>query len=962
MNNIALLYKKQSQYGKAGSLYLRALAIWEQTLGPNAPDLAIGLSNLGGLFRDQGRFMEAESLFQSALGILKSVVGQDNINVAFTLNNLASIYWNQGKYDKAEPLYKQSIEGLKKTLGTEHPEIANTLVNLAILYHDQGKYSDAEIMLRRAIEIVEITLGPDNLDMANALTNLASVLWIQGRYVEAKPFYERTLAIAQKMLRSDHPFVAKTLNNLATLCDDLNQFYTADSLYKGALAIQEKSLGEKHVDIANTLSNWATHYRDQRKYAEASVLFQRSIAINETAFGENHPTVAAGLNSLARSLFVENGEKFKTAVLINERAIRIWNATTGYPNLRGDAYSLRAQMRKQKGDLHGAVSDLGEALRTANELRPQIGGGEEKRAGFWGRYTDNFNLMVAWQVEAGAIEKTVEYAERGRARVLLDRLTANKIDLRSGISDNIRAPLEKRETDAKARIAEYQQRTTLLRSRKDITVEEINRQIAELEGKLRTAYNDYQQVYEEIKNASPLWKALITSGGEPVSLDTIQRRLVAPQSLMLIYQIGKEGSFLFVIPPAGQKPEVVQLKVIDQVASILGVQSGSLKSADLQKIWAKHDTTKSTIGLIQHLIDTRGVRPLQEARLRTTPQLHALWQVLVPENLWPRLVKCSEVILIPDGVLNLLPFEALVVKVGKQEQDTRYWLDEGPVIRYAPSATTLYNIEQAKRASSSITKVAVLSLSDPIYDPAEVASMLKNPPFAKPSEMDSSKDRGESLLAELDQSHASDSYERVGGVLNRLPGTAREAKALRNVFRGEMLELSQLNANESKLRAGLPGKRYIHLATHGIIDPQQNSSLAALALTSPPGETTNAEDDGFLQLYEIFDLKLPECELAVLSACQTNIGRNFEGEGVFALSRGFLAAGARRAVASQWSVDDVSTAELIGEFFRQIAGAEKKGQPINYALALRDSKRKIRNQKPWAAPFFWAPFVLTGKR
>jgi CHAT domain-containing protein len=686
------------------------------------------------------------------------------------------------------------------------------------------------------------------------------------------------------------------------------------------------------------------------------------LTIYQNALGFNHPDVARSLIQQARIILFSGNAASDTAITSLQTAIKILDETKGFPDWRADALSLLAQFQKKQGAQKIAISNLSEALRLAEHIRSRIGGGDESRANYFVRYADEFNRMVAWQVEANNNVEAIAYAERGRARVLLDQLVAGKIDLYSSIPVEIRTRLEKRETDAKAHIAEYQQRITLLRSRKDLAPEEINKQITELEGKLRTAYNDYEQVNEEIKNTSPLWNELITSGGKPVSIDTIQGQLVAQQSLMLIYQIGKEGSFLFVIPPARQKPEVLRLQITDQVASILGIQSGPLISTDLQKILTKYDTTKSTISLIQQLLDTRGVRPLQETRLRTIPQLHALWQVLVPTELWPRLVKCSEVILIPDGALNLLPFEALVVKEGKREQDTRYWLDEGPVIRYAPSATTLYNIEQAKRTAPSINKATVLSLSDPIYDPTEVVSILKNLLVAKPSESDSSKARSESILAELDKSYARDSYESIGGLLNRLPGTARETKALRNVFRGEIFELSQLNANEAKLRAGLSGKRYVHLATHGIINQQQNSFLAALALTPPLGETTNATDDGFLQLYEIFDLKIPDCELAVLSACQTNIGRNFEGEGVFALSRGFLAAGARRVVASQWSVDDVSTAELIGEFFRQVADTDKKGQPINYALALRGAKRKIRQQKQWAAPYFWAPFVLTGKK
>jgi CHAT domain-containing protein len=91
----------------------------------------------------------------------------------------------------------------------------------------------------------------------------------------------------------------------------------------------------------------------------------------------------------------------------------------------------------------------------------------------------------------------------------------------------------------------------------------------------------------------------------------------------------------------------------------------------------------------------------------------------------------------------------------------------------------------------------------------------------------------------------------------------------------------------------------------------------------------------------------------------------FEGEGVFALSRGFLAAGAARVVASHWQVNDISTAQLVGDFFRSVANAEKHDNPVDYAQALRDAKLKLRrnkNRRQWAAPYFWAPFIITGKR
>jgi CHAT domain-containing protein len=79
-----------------------------------------------------------------------------------------------------------------------------------------------------------------------------------------------------------------------------------------------------------------------------------------------------------------------------------------------------------------------------------------------------------------------------------------------------------------------------------------------------------------------------------------------------------------------------------------------------------------------------------------------------------------------------------------------------------------------------------------------------------------------------------------------------------------------------------------------------------------------------------------------------------------ALSRGFLIAGARAVVASQWAVNDASTAVLIGRLFERIADDERHGRRPRIARALRDAAREVRRRPGWSDPFHWAPFVLTG--
>src|SRR5262249_36126749 len=140
--------------------------------------------------------------------------------------------------------------------------------------------------------------------------------------------------------------------------------------------------------------------------------------------------------------------------------------------------------------------------------------------------------------------------------------------------------------------------------------------------------------------------------------------------------------------------------------------------------------------------------------------------------------------------------------------------------------------------------------------------------------------------------------------------------------------------------------------------------FGAIALTPPSQPIDSSDNDGFLSLHEIHNLPLSACQLAVLSACQTNVGPDRPLEAGSTIAQAFLAAGARRAGCSHWNVDDDSTAELIGGFFERIAKtSDDKGTTadrIEYAKALRDARLAVRSQSQWASPYYWAPFVLIG--
>jgi CHAT domain-containing protein len=190
--------------------------------------------------------------------------------------------------------------------------------------------------------------------------------------------------------------------------------------------------------------------------------------------------------------------------------------------------------------------------------------------------------------------------------------------------------------------------------------------------------------------------------------------------------------------------------------------------------------------------------------------------------------------------------------------------------------------------------------------------------------------------------------------------TVEESRRVRSFFDPDLVTaLESEQATKRAVLARIKGQRVVHLAAHGFADDRFGNLFGAIALTPPRAGTEAPDDDGFLSLHEIYQLPLGDCDLAVLSACSTNVGPQRPLEAGVTLASGFLAAGARRVVASHWSIDDRSTAELIGAFFEKVIDDRRRGR-AHYALALQNAKKAIRARPEFSAPFFWAPFVLIG--
>jgi CHAT domain-containing protein len=239
-----------------------------------------------------------------------------------------------------------------------------------------------------------------------------------------------------------------------------------------------------------------------------------------------------------------------------------------------------------------------------------------------------------------------------------------------------------------------------------------------------------------------------------------------------------------------------------------------------------------------------------------------------------------------------------------------------------------------RRADERATKTLAV-FADPVLDAADPRLDSGAPVVARAS------------LGELPARGA------AGPELRRLPSTAYEADAIAALVSADQRLVARgFDASRNAvLQTELDDYRYIHFATHGLVDTHY-PALSALAMSQ--FDERGTPQNGFLRLHDIYRLDL-SADLVVLSACETALGREVRGEGLLGLSQGFMYAGARSLIASLWQVSDRATAELMTKFYRFMLN---DGMPP--AQALREAQLASAAERRWSDPYFWSGFVLLG--
>ena len=929
INELANLYYNAGDFRKAEEWYLRAVPIREKAQGPEHPDTAMACHNLAGAYMFAGRYAESETYYRRALAIREKTIGLEHPDAVETLNNLGLLMYWQARYAEAEKFHKQALAARKKQFGANDPRIADTFNNLGNVYYALGNFVEAESFHKRALEIRLKTLGPQHGDVGQSLHNLGLVYLQEDRYADAKPYLEQGLAVREQALGPAHLDVADSLKTLGDYNTFFQNYGEAADYYSRANKIFTQALGENHPRVAGCHHSLGVLYQELKRFDEAEASYRSALAIWQKVHGGDHPEIGNVYYKLGELRFEQ--QRLPEALEFATRAIDIHDRFGEGPTHCSSDYKVRAEINWGLGKTEEAIADLRRAIELTERQRGLASGDEQTRSAGFERASGPFETMVGWQAELGRIDEAYAVLERGRARSLVDQLHTQGIDLLADLPAEQADKLRARDAQWKRQVSALQEKFELLSGDSNLAPADRDQQRAQLIEQLAQAQTELVEVYRDMRNISPAYRLAVSQDYRPLPLAELQSWVAAQDAVLLEYLIGYNASFVLVVSPS--ETALTRIELSDEQAKACGVEAGPLTVTKLDEIWQLGDA--SVVQLLG--------KPQPNAKL--DERLALLWELLVPASARELLVgdKCQRLYLVPDGRLSSLPFDTLIVERGERP---KYLVDVGPATIYAASATVLVNLA-TRTSTSEPSSQPVLTVADAVYGSA-----------APDAARSGGRSGGQSSTS------ARSRYGLAGGELQPLPFTATESTWVRENFtdRGvKAVGLRGAKATEVNVRGNVAGREILHFACHGLVDQTYGNFFGALALT-PGRATAGTDDDGFLTLPEIYALKLAGCELTILSACQTNVGPQQRGEGLYGLSRGFLVAGSRRVVASNWLVDDEAAATMISVFCSAIAKSKEQQEPVDYAAALRLARRRIRQDERWQSPYYWGTFVLIGPR
>lgn len=848
----------------------------------------------------EGRRLVGEGDFDGGVNAFLSILAIDSSSVT-ALNNLGTVYKRLGRYEDALEALLKAEDILIKQSGIDCPQLLHIYTNAGNIYNIKQDYELALQYFNYAERIIQVNSLTTNT-ATSIYNNIGNVYFYMKDWRRALNSYKKGIEV-KKRLKSGRIDISYA--NTAGAYENMGILDSARMFYERSIQSKIDQFGSESYYLINVYNNYSILLQRLNENEEARHLLGRALAIAQDNYSAKHPIVSE-CHVYLGSYYLSTGDPYKALEHFQQSLITIvfdFDETDFYTNpaldreiisesvllegLRGKALALEG-IYKEEGDSNALIASL-EALEISNLLT------EKMRATYLGQESKLFIAESSHEGLSRAINTSFElykltghhtylhkafnYAEKSKSSVLLSSMQEIQNKKNLGIPANLQTQEEELRSERelyKKKIYEERQRAVPDSEKLGLwqgKLLDISQRLDSIGSYIRLTYPEFASKYDN----------------EVISIDLVQQLLSADE-VLIEYSFNDTSMFVLLI---SDEFEYFIRKPIDGTfMESMDVLGAFLRNNDFAG--NTYDDYKSY-----------------------TEAAYALYEVLL-EPL-EDMIGNRQLIIIPDGELGYIPFEALLTEPpedGSMDYRSLPYLIYRFGTNYSYSATLHFGVNRMKKTADR----QLLAFA-PSYEHVKDINSEKFPTFRNYSD----------VLVPL--RYISEEIHNIAGIMDA------------DNYEGD-------RATEKTFREKAPDYDILHLAMHTLIN-DENPMYSQLVFTL--NNDTLEDNDGLLNTYELFNIRL-SARMAVLSACNTGYGQLRQGEGVMSLARGFISAGVPSIIMTLWAVEDKSGSVLMSRFYENL----EEGSEIN--VALRQSKLAYLQSADQlgAHPYLWSGYVSIG--
>jgi CHAT domain-containing protein/Tfp pilus assembly protein PilF len=652
LNNIGYVYHTQGDEQLALNHYYRSLAIIERHKIRSL--LPYTLNNIGNAYQEQGDYTQALEYFQKSLPEREATGRKDEIST--TLRDIGTLHRDIGNYGKALEYYGKSL-AIEEALKNQS-KISGRLHSIGVVYELQQNFALALDYYQKSL--LAARAADDEEGIASNYLSMGTIHIVQNNYDLALDYYQKALPVSES---SGH----KALTSLILL--SIGATYREKGDTDQAVEYFQKILKSEGAQVskgtqAMTLLNLGlTHYR-QNRYDQALEYYQRGLELIK-ATGDRR-TLATALNLIA-TIYYHRGDYADTLRFV-EQADSLGKHLE-YPDQTAYTRVLTGRVFRALGQMEKARQAFDEAIAAMENIRVQVVGSEREQQRFFETRVKPYYEMIALLIEQNRADEAFAYAERSKARTLLDVLHSGRTDVTKAMT----AEELEQERKLKGELISLNSQITKesLRDKPDLS------RLNELDVRVQKSRLNYEAFQTNLYAAHHGLKA---RRGEALSvtLDDASALMPDARSALLEYAVTDDKTYLFALTRSTQagKPKI-NLK-----AYTIAVKR--------QELTARAEDFRQQLA-------SRDIRFRGSAR-----QLYDL--LLKPAQ--GELQGKSHIVIVPDAALWELPFQAL-------QPDAKRYLIQDAAISYAPSLSALREMMKQRQRQPASKSPTLLAFGNP---------------------------------------------------------------------------------------------------------------------------------------------------------------------------------------------------------------------------------------------------------